>query len=703
MGGTVPRLGIAKDFLAEYVKLDKRIRTAVDAALEKFAEHTHAGLHLEKLEGAKDPKIRTIRITQGWRGVVLAPERGDEYHLITVLPHDKANVYAVSKKFSVNRTLGVLELRDQGALDTIEPALRRAADSSQARLFDTVNDADLVRLGIDHDVLPLVRLLTSEDHLQALATLLPEPQFVALLALATGSTPDQAWQEISGYLAGDEPPGEVDPDDLTAAVERTSDRYVMVSGPDELADILAHPFQAWRTFLHPRQRRVAYRPSYRGPALVTGGAGTGKTVTALHRAAFLAQHQPAGAGQDILLTTFTRNLAEALENQLLALVDDEAVRARIEVLNVDRLAHRIVTQAHGRNPNIIDGSAYTQLWKDASAAIQGTLSAAFLQREWEQVVLAQNLDGRDAYLACERKGRGRRITPAQRELAWSAIAGVVESLRKLGQRTHLQIAGDAANVLAQRDHAPYRHVLVDEGQDLHPAQWRLLRHAVAAGPDDLFIVSDPNQRIYDNRVSLASLGIEVRGRSSRLTVSYRTTQEILHWSVGMLDGRPAEGLDDTPDTLAGYRSPMHGTRPVVRGFPDWQAELAALVAQVRQWQDAAVESDAIGIAARTGAKTKDIRAALHDAGITTATRSKTDAVQVGTMHRMKGMEFRCVAVVGVDTGTVPPSAAVTPQAEDPAAHDQDTQRERCLLFVACTRARDSLYVSYSGAPSEFLR
>jgi hypothetical protein len=698
----MPRLGIAKDFLAEYVKLDKRVRLAVDAALEKFAEHTHAGLHLEKLEGAKDPKIRTIRITQGWRGIVLAPEHGDEYHLITVLPHDKANAYAASKKFSVNRTLGVLELRDQGALDSIEPALRQAADTNQTRLFDGVNDADLVRLGIDHDVLPLVRLLTSEDHLQALATLLPEPQFVALLALATGSTPEQAWQEISGYLAGDEPPSNVDPNDLAAAVERTSDRYVMVSGPDELADMLAHPFEAWRTFLHPRQRRVAYRPSYRGPALITGGAGTGKTVTALHRAAFLAQRLPPGGGQDILLTTFTRNLAEALENQLRVLVDDDATRARVEVLNVDRLAYRILARAHGHNPVIVDGPAYTGLWKDASTAIQGALSPAFLQREWEQVILAQNLSGRDAYLACERKGRGRRITTSQRELAWTAIAGVVDSLRRLGQRTHLQVASEAADILAQRGHAPYQHVLVDEGQDLHPAQWRLLRHAVASGPDDLFIVSDPNQRIYDNRVSLASLGIEVRGRSHRLTVSYRTTQEILSWSVGMLDGQPADGLDDASDTLAGYRSPMHGTRPVVRGFPDWHAELAALVAQVRQWRDAAVESSAIGIAARTSTRAKDVRSALHNAGIANATRPKADAVQVGTMHRMKGMEFRCVAVVGVDAGTVPPPAAVTPQAEDPTAYDQDTQRERCLLFVACTRARDSLYVSYSGTPSEFL-
>ncbi|MGQ0837146.1 UvrD-helicase domain-containing protein [Actinokineospora sp.] len=698
----MPRLSIAKDFLPGYTKLEKSVQKAVLDALGKFAEHTHAGLHLEKLRNPKDSRIRTIRITEFWRGVVLAQGNGEDYLLVTVLPHDKANAYAVSRKFSVNMAIGVLEVRDQDALDSFGPALRQVADATETRLFDAVNDTDLIRLGIDREVLPLVRLLTAENHLTALATLLPEPQYNALLALAMGMTPEEAWQEISAYLADAEAPAEIDPDDLATAIERTPDRYATVSGPDELAEILAHPFAAWRTFLHPRQRRVAYRASHRGPVLVSGGAGTGKTVAALHRAAFLAQRLPVGTGAGILLTTFTRNLADALADQLRVLVADDAVRARIEVVNVDRLAYQVVSTATGTNPEIVAASRYTGLWQSASASVGGTLTPSFLQREWEQVILAQALPDRDAYLACERKGRGRPINAVTRGQAWTAISAVLDNLRQSGQRTHLQVANDAADILAEGARARYRHVLVDEGQDLHPAQWRLLRRAVASGPDDLFVVSDPHQRIYDNRVSLAALGIEVRGRSSRLTVSYRTTQEILAWSVRMLGGKPAEGLDDTADALDGYRSPMHGGRPVIRGFPDWATELAAIVEQVRTWLAAGVEAHAIGVTARTSTRVKDIRAALDAAAIANATRSNADAVQVGTMHGMKGMEFRCVAVAGIDAGSVPATAAITPRAEDPTAYEQDTQRERCLLFVACTRARDALHVSYSGAPSHFL-
>jgi hypothetical protein len=697
----VPRLYIDKEFMPGYAKLEKSVRRAVDKTFELFAEHTHAGLHLEKLRSSKDPRIRTIRITDFWRGVVLALEHGDEFLLLTVLPHDKANDFATSRKFTVNQALGVLEVRDQTALEDFRPALAQAADTTTTRLFDSVNDSDLVRLGIDSEILPVVRLLTSESHLMALVSLLPEPQYNALIALASGMTPEQAWQEISAYLADAERPEKVDQDDLATAIERTPDKYVGVSGPAELADILAHPFAAWRVFLHPRQRRVAYRLSHRGPVLVSGGAGTGKTVTVLHRAAHLAKQLPPGDGREILVTTFTRGLADSLAEQLRVLVDDEAVLNRIDVLNVDRFANQVVRAAEDAQPNIIDPSAYARLWQAASRSTGGALSASFLQNEWEQVILAQSLRDRDAYLACDRPGRGKpvRTHSPTREQAWAAIAEVLGELRQAGQRTYWQIAEAAAGVLAHRPYPPYRHVLVDEGQDLHPTQWRLLRRAVARGPDDLFIVSDPNQRIYANQVSLARLGIEVRGRSSRLTVSYRTTQEILAWAVRMLAGLPARGLDDADDTLAGYHSPMHGHRPVVESFADWGAELDGITSKVRAWLDAGVEAHAIGVAARTTAKVKDIRSALHDAGIP---NTAPNGVRVNTMHKMKGMEYRCVLVAGVDAASVPAGGALTPRDEDPIAHDHDLHRERCLMFVACTRARDALHVTHASTPSPFL-
>jgi superfamily I DNA/RNA helicase len=709
----VARLAIAKSFLAEYAKLDKNVQSLVEAAFSKFAAHTHAGLHLEKLHGSRDRNIRTIRIDAFWRGVVLAPDAGDTYCLMAVLPHDKANAYAASHRCSVNEAIGVIEIRDEAALDQLKPSLQTVAATAEKLLFAHVSDADMKRLGVDAQILPVVRLLTSEAHLEALQAVMPGAQFTALYALACGMTVDEAWNEVAQYLPTEAPPQRVDPGDLVTAMERTPGQVVFVSGYDELRRILAYPFAAWRVFLDPNQRKIAYQPSYNGPAQVTGGAGTGKTVTALHRAAYLASrqvqttvagHQPNGA-PPILLTTFTRNLADSLDAQLSLLVEDDNVRGRIEVLNVDRLAYRIVAEAWGANPAVADNQQLRGRWAAAVTETGLAFTPEFLQHEWEQVILAQDLHTEQAYLTCQRSGRGTPLGQAQRTQVWRAAQRVVRELQTVGQSTYIQLANEATHLVRQSLHAPYQHVIVDEAQDLHPAQWRLLRAAVKEGPDDLFIVGDPHQRIYDNRVSLASLGIQVKGRSRRLRVNYRTTQEILAWAVPLLGAAPIIGLDDATDSLAGYRSPIHGRRPEVRAARDREEEFKILTERLRGWIAEGIEPHAIGVAARSGYLAKQARDALETAGIKAASltaKGKKDAVRAGTMHSMKGLAFQAVAVIGVEEGTVPAPAAVTPADADPLAHEQDLQRERCVLFVACTRARDHLHVSYTGTPSPFL-
>jgi superfamily I DNA/RNA helicase len=702
----VARLGIDKDFLTDFSKLEKGVQKATLEAIDKFAEHTHAGLHLEKLNHAKDDRIRTIRIDHFWRGVVLEPESGQDYTLIRVLPHDDAITYAASHKFSVNQTLGIIEVRNETALEQIQPTLEIAAAKTDAKLLSHVSDADLTRLGIDANTRLIARLFSTLAELDSMQNMIPEGQYNALLGLALGQSPEEVWTEISQY-ATSEP---IDTRNIVEAMERTPGRVVFVESNQELERILEHPFALWRTFLHPAQRRIAYAPRYAGPAQVTGGAGTGKTVTALHRAAFLARRASeelfgGESGASVLLTTFTRNLAEALEGQFELLVDDGDVRRQVEILNVDRLAVQIVQKARGARPVVIYGKELDGVWAAEAARAGVAFTASFLVREWEQVILAQDLRTEQDYLTCSRAGQGTPLGKAQRRQVWQLAQRVETELAATGRSTFVLLANEAARYLRETGLAPYRHVIVDEAQDLHPAQWRLLRAGVASGPDDMFIVGDAHQRIYDNHVSLAKVGISVRGRSRRLTVNYRTTQEILALAVPALGKATVTGLDEEADSLTGYRSPLHGRRPEVRAFATRDAETAALVEQVRRWIADGVEPHAIGIAARAGWLGKQAAAALEAAGIPTASlaaKAAKSAVRVGTMHGMKGLEFQAVAVFSVSDDVVPAPAAVTPTEVDALAHAQDLQRERCLVFVACTRARDHLYVSYSGSPSPFL-
>ncbi|WP_052809931.1 UvrD-helicase domain-containing protein [Streptomonospora alba] len=480
-----------------------------------------------------------------------------------------------------------------------------------------------------------------------------------------------------------------------------------VFGPRELVADLDKSFADWQVTLHPRQQRLA-DARFAGSAQVTGGPGTGKTVLALHRAAHLARRDAARYPRDgrrsVLLTTFNRVLAQTLAQQLDRILPDREPRDRVEVATVDSLARSLVQERTGRRPQALGSEELSERWREAARAEGLPYSGRFLVDEWEQVILAQNITRLPDYIRCERSGRVLHLAPEHRAHVWEALQRYTGAMEVADEWGYPQLALEASRALA-RSGPRYRHVVVDEAQDLHPAQWRMLRAAVPSGPDDLFVVGDPNQRIYDNRVSLASLGVNVRGRSHRLRVSYRVTQEILDWVVPVLARHASVGMDDTADMLAGYRSLLHGPEPVVRGCASRAEERTAMGEWVRVWLEAGVDPASIAVAGRNHWVVRHIAKELQARGVPTAPLDSAEgvrAVRVGTMHRLKGQEFRCLAIGGMSEPLLPPKAAIDSAEGDPVALEQVYQQERNLLFVACTRARDALYVSYVGAPSRLL-
>ncbi len=226
------------------------------------------------------------------------------------------------------------------------------------------------------------------------------------------------------------------------------------------------------------------------------------------------------------------------------------------------------------------------------------------------------------------------------------------------------------------------------------------------GDDDIFIAGDTHQRIYDNHVTLGEVGLDIEGRSSQLNLNYRTTAEILRWSLGLLRGEPIDDMDGGLESIARCRSAARGPEPRMEGF-DTSADEARFVAEaVKDWIDQGIKPSEIGIATRTKWFGGMIQDFLQKADITTAglgdLATTETGVSVGTMHKMKGLEFRCVVVAGVGAKMVPEPNAVTPAGVDQHAHDQDIEREKCLLFVAATRAREELLVTWHGQPSAFI-
>ncbi|WP_067135961.1 UvrD-helicase domain-containing protein [Microtetraspora malaysiensis] len=693
------RLGVYRDFFRHFSRLEKPVQDQVIEAFSKFEEATYAGLHLEPVKNARDGRMRTIRITDFWRGVVLAPERGDLYVLLNVLPHDKAYDWAKRRRVTVNTATGVIELRDLVTLE--EQAESTIAEPQElAPLFSRVKDAEMERLGVDAQVLAFARTFNSDDQLDKAQTFLPKQQHDVLVGLASGMTVDEVWASLPSPA---DDLRHIDLEDVAAAVERSPEQVLLVNGPDELMEAFAKPFALWRIYLHPSQRDAAHG-SFGGPARVTGGPGTGKTVVALHR----AKHLAGRANQDgaVLVTTFIRTLPSTIEDALRELVDDEAVLNRIEIRHIDGVAYRLVTGGSG-SLAVLRAEEEKARWTRVirRLGLPSRFDEAFLGHEWRQVILSQDITSLEAYQQARRPGRGKALGHLQKAQVWEAVSAFTESLRADKVWTYETICLEAIRLLEASERQPYRHVIVDEAQDLSPWHWRLLRAATTRGRDDLFLAGDTHQRVYDYRVSLKKLGIDIAGRSARLKINYRTTAEILHWSLGLLHGERVDDMNGDLDTLAGYRSEIHGAEPQRVGFTTQQGELDNLVKTVTRWLDQGVEPGRIGVAARSNMVADQAVAKLKAAGIPAASLAKkhTDSeIGVGTMHRMKGMEFRCVAVIGVSEHTVPPTSAITPADEDVIAHHQDLQRERCLLFVACTRAREELALSWHGNASSFL-
>lgn len=663
------------------------------------------GLHLESVENARDPRMRTIRINDFWRGVVLAPDDGsDVFLLVNVVPHDDAYTWAAKRLYTTNSATRALEVRNVVAIEQLTPALEQAAAAAGSLLFAKYSDTVLRELGIDDQVLRAARTILDKAQLRAFETLLPEDQCEVLQFLAEGFSPDEVYRDVvAARRPADAGP---DPDaSLAVAISNTRSRITLVTGPEELAHILEKPFAAWRVFLHPSQRRVAYRVSYGGPVQVTGGPGTGKTVAALHRVKHLLTRSP---GTRILLTTFTNALAASLRENLALLLDgDGTLLERVDVTTVNAYAHGIVARLDGRVPTPLGDREERRLWQQVVKKLDLPWTEQFLAQEYRHVILAQDIRTLDAYRAASRRGRGTALSSARREQLWPAVESFESLLRDRKATTHLKVCARAAELLAAS--APtHDHVVVDEAQDLHPTQWRVLRGAVAPGSDDLFLTGDPHQRIYDSRVSLGSLGIPVTGRTHRLRLNYRSTEEILAWSTGILGSVPVEDLSgEGRDTLAGYRSVLHGRRPHVDGYGSEQAEVAALVERVENWIAQGIRPAEIGVCARFNVLLDKVHDKLTAAGIPVV-RVKDgpapdlDGVRIATMHAMKGLEFRCVAVLGVTAGALPFAREVTPVSVDASQHESDLLRERCLLFVACTRAREALAVSWSGTGSPFV-
>ena len=703
------RLAVAKTFLDSYARLPKKVQKKVREFTERFQEDsTRSGLNFEKLAGCRDPKVRSLRVDQAYRVIVVQPDRGDVMLCVWVDHHDEAYRWVEKKTFEVNPRSGVLQVfsveQGQQAVVTAEPE-PGPTPPTQVGLFDSLDDEELLLSGVPSPLLASVRALRAERDLDVLAPHLPADATDMLYLLAAGYDFMQALEEASRPK---ETPAEVDVDDFAAALARpqTKSLFHLVEGEDELEQMLDAPMEQWRVFLHPSQRRLVER-HVNGPTRVLGGAGTGKTVVLLHRARHLAEEVFKAPDDRLLVTTFTRNLAADLSAVLKSLCP--ASMDRIEVRNLHAWARSFYEQQVGRRVAVLEDAAQRRelMARAATVAPTDAFGDAFYLDEWDQVVQAQDVTTKTDYFQARRVGRGTRLGRKQRAEVWAVLSHYRELLDADGWLEWQDVVREARLYIeAHRVTLPYRAVLADEVQDLSPPELMLLRAIVRPGANDLFLVGDAHQRIYGHMTRLSACGIEIRGRSSRLKLNYRTTEQIRTRAVAILKGLEVDDLDGGLDSLNGYRSLRSGPEPDVQHCERPEDEQRTILNVIRRWMDSTAPED-ICLGARTNDLVGRYAEILEHAGIAkvlvrAASPPDRPGVRLATMHRMKGLEFKKVLLCGVQDGQVPLARPEASFADEASQADHDRQ-ERCLFYVASTRARDELVVTGFGTPSRFTR
>ena len=530
------------------------------------------------------------------------------------------------------------------------------------------------------DLLPRVRTVQSDSDLDTLQPLLPVEAYEGLFLVAAGDTVDQVLRARETRV--DRP---IDTTDFSGSLEtpESQARFVVVDGEDELTAIMNAPLAQWRVFLHPTQRTLA-TGDRSGPVRVLGGAGTGKTVVAMHRAKWLAENRTPD-GKKVLFTTFTRNLAFDIEENLSSFCP-AATMKKIEVRNLDawvqgflraqKYEHTIV---YNRKKDAEDA------WQRALAVKDATLGLpdSFYEEELDQVILAQGVTSKDEYRVARRAGRGVVLTRRKRDAIWPVFEEYRAQLASRKLKEVDDAYRDAAALLAKGAalaRRAYSAIVVDETQDFGPQALRLLRAMIPAGANDLFFVGDGHQRIYTrNRAAMSRCGIEIRGRSRKLYLNYRTTEEIRRRAVSLLEGCEIDDLDEGHDENRRYKSLSHGAPPIVVTEPTLEAAMTRALGLVSEWAAAGPSPTTTCVVAPTRAIRDNAEKVFRGKGMSTHVveankkdTSDASAVRFSTMHRAKGLEFDQVLVLAPEGFLGPPA---------------ETLDERRLLYVAMTRAK----------------
>ena len=681
---------IADTFTGSLAKLTGNEQKAVKTtAFDLQMNPARPALRFHKLDGARDPNFWSVRVSRNVR--IIVHRTGNSLMLCYVDHHDDAYQWAERRKLENHPKTGAAQLVEvRETVQEITVPMYVATEQEplpKPPLFVDIAEDDLLSYGVPAEWLNDVRR-ANEDNLLELAERLPSEAAEALIELAVGGTPRAA-----------------QPVDVAADPFEHPDaqrRFRVMHDVEELERALNYPWEKWALFLHPQQRQIVEK-EYRGPFRVSGAAGTGKTVVAIHRAVFLAR---GNSDSRILLTTFSDTLADALRVKVRRLIYNEPQLAeRLEVASINSVGERLYRAQFG-SPNVATQEQIQQILAKAISQVHThKFSLQFLLSEWEDVVDAWQLDNWEAYRDVRRLGRKTRLPEDQRLALWNIFGRVRAELRDGGLVTRAEMFSLLAKKLKDRRNPPFDFAIVDEAQDINVAQLRFLAALGGQRPNGLFFADDLGQRIFQAPFSWKAADIDLQGRSQTLKTNYRTSHQIRIQADRLLGPEIAD-VDGSVEDRRYTVSAFNGEEPAIHVFETQREEIEVVGQWLKDRRDEDVRPREIGVFVRSANELDRARTAVRDAGVPFQVLDERgdrngDGVSISTMHLTKGLEFRAVAVMACDDEVIPLQERIETVADD-SDLEEVYNTERHLLYVACTRARDHLLITGVAPASEFL-
>jgi len=704
---------IADTFTDSLARLTGEEQKAVKTtAFDLQVDPSAPGMQFHKLDRAKDKSFWPVRVSRDIRLIVHRTQQS--LLLAYVDHHDAAYQWAERRRLETHPRTGAAQLVEvRERVEKIVVPVYVDEERPRPPVFASVIREDLLSCGVPPDWVADVQSAT-EDDLLDLATRLPAEAGEALLELATGGESARltGLQTEGGQVEAEQrlpapelaaPSPEVETPDKGAFEHPDARRrFRTVANVEELERALEFPWEKWTVFLHPEQRQAVER-DYGGPARISGSAGTGKTIVALHRAVFLARQYP---DSRVLLTTFSEPLANALRTRLRRLAGNEPrIAERLEVHATDTIAKRLhdlnLGKARMASPDVV-----RELLEQTAENAEGAdLSKRFLFDEWESVVDAWQLESWEAYRDVLRLGRKTRLPEKRRAALWPVFERVRGELAARNLLTWNGMLRAVERHLAAAKQRPFGFVVVDEAQDVSVGQLRFLAALGGQRPNGLFFTGDLGQRIFQQPFSWKALGVEIRGRAQTLRVNYRTSHQIRSRADRLL-GPEITDVDGHSEVRRRTVSVFNGPDPRILAAETAQAEIQEVGRWIAAGREEGVNPEEIGVFVRSALQVDRARQALDRAGVPYRVldenlETASGAASLSTMHLAKGLEFRSVVVMACDDEVIPLQGRIEAIGDD-ADLEEVYATERHLLYVACTRARDHLLVTGVNPASEFL-